>query len=107
MNTVNNIVNVYLFHGSQPCNNSIAVGNVIKTTVEKYFAGNSNVLFTKVIISEEANKPLVEKYRITTRTLIIAKGDNYVDITDRAYAVAIADPQALENMVKDEINKLL
>lgn len=101
------VVNVYYFHGKQRCKTCIAVGDVAKATVEKAYAGNNKVLFTEVNTSEEANQALVEKYEVTWNALIIAKGSNSVEITKQAFATAVENPQTLEDLIKEEVNKRL
>jgi len=101
------IVSVYYFHGKQRCKTCIAVGDVARETVEKAFANNNNVRFVEINTSEKANEALVEKYEVTWNALIIAKGENAVEITDQAFATAVENPQALENLIKDEVSKRL
>ncbi|MCK9303298.1 MAG: nitrophenyl compound nitroreductase subunit ArsF family protein [Bacteroidales bacterium] len=98
-------VNVYYFHGKQRCKTCVAVGNVAKETVEKAYADNDKVRFTEINTSEKANEALVEKYEVTWNALIIAKGENHVEITDQAFATAVSNPQSLENLIKEEVNK--
>lgn len=96
-------VNVYYFHGKQRCKTCIAVGNVAKKTIEKVYAGNANVKFTEVDTSDKANDALVETYQVTWNALIIAKGDNSVDITEQAFATAINNPLELESLIEKEV----
>jgi ABC-type Zn uptake system ZnuABC Zn-binding protein ZnuA len=106
-NTENNVVNVYYFHGKTRCATCIAVGDVVKKTVETAFAGNKKVVFTEINVSDKANEALAEKYEVTWNALIIAKGDSSVDITQQAFATALENPQTLENLIKEEVNKRL
>jgi len=101
------IVTVYYFHGKQRCKTCIAVGDVAKETVENSFADNDNVRFVEINTSEKGNDALIEKYEVTWNALIIAKGDNSIEITDQAFASAVENPQKLENLIKEEINKRL
>jgi hypothetical protein len=101
------IVNVYYFHGKQRCKTCIAVGDVAKQTVKKAFADNDKVIFTEINTSEKGSEALVEKYEVTWNALIIAKGDNSVEITDQAFATAVGNQQSLENLIKREVNKRL
>jgi len=39
--------------------------------------------------------------------LIIAKGDDFVDITEQAFATAVSNPESLTNLIKNEVNKRL
>ena len=101
------VVNVYYFHGKQRCKTCIAVGDVAQKTIADSYAGNKKVKFTEVNTSEKENEALVEKYQVTWNALIIAKSDNSVDITEQAFANAVNNPQVLESMLKDEVNKRL
>ena len=102
-----NIVNVLYFHGKQRCVTCIAVGNVAKATIEKTFTDKTKVRFIEIDTSEKVNAKLVEKYKVTWNALIIAKGENFVEITQQAFATAVNNPQSLENLIKVEVNKRL
>ena len=99
------IVNVYYFHGKQRCKTCIAVGNIAKETVEKAYADNEKVVFTEINTSEKANEALCEKYEISWNALIIAKGEDFIEITDQAFATALSNPDALTDLIKEEVNK--
>ncbi|NDV94775.1 hypothetical protein D0T84_07560 [Dysgonomonas sp. 521] len=100
-------VNVYYFHGKQRCKTCIAVGNVTEKTIKELYADNPHVEFIEVKTDEEKNASLVEKYEVTWNALIIAKGDNSIDITDKAFATAINTPESLTDLIKAEVNKRL
>jgi len=100
-------VNVFYFHGKQRCKTCIAVGDVAKQTVEMAFTDNDKVIFTEINTSEKKYETLCEKYEVSWNALIIAFGDNYIDITDQAFATAVGNPQALENLIKNEVNNRL
>jgi hypothetical protein len=101
------VVTVFYFHGKQRCKTCIAVGDVARETVEKAFADNDKVRFVEINTSEKGNEALVEKYEVTWNALIIAKGDNSVEITEQAFATAVGNPQSLEKHIKKEVNKRL
>ena len=101
------VVNVFYFHGKQRCMTCNAVEAVAKKTVETAFAGNKKVRFVDLDNSEKVNEALVKKYEVAWNALIIAKGDNAIEITQQAFATAVNNPQALENLIKDEVNKRL
>lgn len=101
------IVNVFYFHGKQRCKTCVAVQDVARETIETAFADNDKVRFIEINTSEKGNETLIEKYEITWNALIIAEGDNNVDITDQAFATAVNNPQSLENLIKEEVNKRL
>jgi len=98
---------VYYFHGKQRCKTCVAVGDVARATVENAFADNDKVRFVEINTSEKGNDALIEKYEVTWNALIIAEGENAIEITDQAFATAIGNPQSLENLIKEEITKRL
>lgn len=100
-----NLVNVYYFHGKQRCKTCIAVGELAKKTIEEAYAGNDKVKFVEVNTSEKEFADLVEKYEVSWNALIIAKGENSIDLTEQAFATAVNSPEVLENLIKEEINK--
>lgn len=101
------LVNVYYFHGKQRCKTCIAVGNIAKETVETVFANNDKVRFSEINTSEKAFKSLVEQYEVTWNALIIVRSDNFVEITDQAFATAVNNPQSLKNLIKEAVNQRL
>jgi hypothetical protein len=97
-----NVVNVLYFHPEQGCATCKAVGAVSKKLIETEFAGKK-VEFVDVDFSVAANKNIVEKYEIVSSSLIIAKGNDKIDLTQQAFATALSNPQALENLIKETI----
>lgn len=100
-------VNVYYFHGKQRCKTCIAVGNVAKETVETAYTDNSEVKFSEILTTEKEYENLFEKYEVSWNALIIAKGEDFIDITDQAFATAVNNPESLTSLIKDEVNKRL
>ena len=101
------VVNVYYFHGKQRCKTCIAVGDVTEKTIKDLFANNPKVRFVEVKTHESENAALVEKYEVTWNALIIAKGDDHVEITKYAFANAINSPDVLKDLIKTEVDKRL
>ncbi|WP_352423392.1 nitrophenyl compound nitroreductase subunit ArsF family protein [Proteiniphilum sp.] len=99
------IVNVYYFHGKQRCKTCIAVGDLAKKTIEDAYSGNNNVKFIEVDTSDKQFEDLVNKYEVSWNALIIAKGDNSVDITEQAFANAVNNPIVLSDLIKKEVNQ--
>ena len=100
-------VYVYYFHGKQRCKTCIAVGNVSEKAVKDMYADNPNVKFVEVQTDDDANAALVEKYEVTWNALIIAKGDENIEITKQAFASAINNPDTLTDLIKTEVDKRL
>ncbi len=98
------VVNVYYFHGKQRCKTCIAVGDLAKKTIEETYSGNKQVKFIEVNTSDKKFEDLVNKYEVSWNALIIAKGDNSVDITEQAFANALNNPDVLSDLIKKEVN---
>lgn len=103
----NTMVYVYYFHGKQRCKTCLAVGDLTKKTVEAAFASNELVKFIEVDTSEKQYSDLVEKYEVTWNALIIAKGDDSINLTEDAFATALTTPKVLEELIVEQVNKKL
>lgn len=99
------VVNVYYFHGKQRCKTCIAIENVTKNTIAGSYKDNPKVKFVEINIEEDKNKDIVEKYEIAFSSLLVAKGGDYTDLTEQAFANAVSSPDALTSLIKEEINK--
>ncbi|WP_165045368.1 nitrophenyl compound nitroreductase subunit ArsF family protein [Dysgonomonas sp. ZJ709] len=100
-------VNVYYFHGKQRCKTCITVGDLTAKTIKETYQGNENVKFIEVDTSDKQFEDLVEKYEVSWNALIIAKGDQSVNLTEQAFANAINTPDVLVKLIKEEVNKNL
>jgi hypothetical protein len=101
------VVNVFYFHGKQRCKTCVAVQDVARETIEKAFADNDKVRFIEINTSEKEFEALCEKYEVTWNALIISKGEEFIEITDQAFATAVGNPQSLVDLIKEEVNKRL
>ena len=97
------MVYVYYFHGKQRCKTCIAVQNFTQKAVKQMYGDNKNVLFLEVLTNEVGNKELVEKYGVTWNALIVAKGDDYIDMTQNAFA----NPEGVSELLKNEVDRRL
>lgn len=101
-------VYVYYFHGKQRCKTCMAVEEVAKKAVSGLNSPiDAAVKFVEVKTDEADNAALVEKYQVTWNALIIAKGDDHVDITKEAFANAINQPDSLYRIIRGEALKRL
>jgi len=91
---------VYYFHGKQRCKTCISVQNFAQGAVNQMYGDNNNVQFLEVQTDEADNKELVEKYGVTWNALIVAKGEDHIDLTQNAFA----NPQRVEELLKSEID---
>ena len=101
------MVNILYFRVKQRCETCDAVARVTQKTIETTYAGNSKVRYIEIENSVKTNEALVEKYEVTWNALIIVKGDDAVDITQRAFLNAVSKPQILEKLILSEVNRML
>lgn len=102
-----NTVYVYYFHGKQRCMTCNTVEKVAKEAIETNFTSNTIVKFLVLPTYERTNEALVEKYEVSWNGLIIAKGDNSVNITEKAFANAVKNPEVLVDLIKQEVGRIL
>lgn len=100
-------VYVYYFHGKQRCMTCNTVEKVAKQAIDTNYASNSNVKFMVLPKDDKANEALVEKYEISWNGLVIAKGNNSINITEQAFANAVNNPDVLVELIKKEVNNRL
>ncbi len=97
------VVYVYYFHGSQRCKTCVAVEKAARESVATLYGEQEQVRFVEVPTDEAANKGLVEQYGVTWNALIVAKGDDHVDITQKAFA----NPEGVSGMLQEEVERRL
>ncbi len=96
-------VYVYYFHGKQRCKTCITVQKFAAEAVSQIYGDNQEVQFMEVMTDETNNKELVEKYGVTWNALIVAKGDDHIDMTQDAFA----NPEGVKELLKSEIDRRL
>jgi len=67
------------------------------------YGDNEVVQFMEVMTDEAGNKELVEKYGVTWNALIVAKGDDHIDMTQNAFA----NPEGVKELLKGEVDRRL
>lgn len=100
-------VYVYYFHGKQRCKTCIAVQNSAQETVNRMYGDNQKVQFLEIKTDEAENKELVDMYGVTWNALIVAKGDDHIDLTQYAFANAVSNPEDLGEKLKGEVEQRL
>ncbi len=100
-------VMVYYFHGKQRCPSCIAIQKVTEDAYVNFLADNENVKYKEVDISLKENEALAEKYEIAWSSLIIASADEYKNLTEYAFGLALLNPEVLSDLIVKETNALL
>ncbi len=100
-------VKIYYFHGRMRCATCIAIQEAAQQTYKEHFTGNDNVTFHEIDFSDRANSALADKYEIAFSSLIIAKGEEHVDITELAFYNVMNKPDLLRQAIKENTEKFL
>lgn len=100
-------VMVYYFHGKQRCVTCVTLQEVSQATIAEHFAENEDVRFVEIDFSQKKNEQLAEKYQIVFSSLVIASGDDYLDMTDEAFALVMRSPDVLKQKIADQVNTYL
>ncbi|MDD2584762.1 MAG: nitrophenyl compound nitroreductase subunit ArsF family protein [Bacteroidales bacterium] len=102
-----NTVYLYYFHGKQRCKTCIAVEKLTKEVIDSIYKDQPKVQLKVLLTEEPANLELIEKYQISWNSLIIAKGEDSINITEEAFANAISSPELLVDLIQEEVNSRL
>jgi hypothetical protein len=97
---------VYYFHGKQRCVTCMTLEEVVRKTVADLRIDHSEIVFAEIDFSERENAALAEKYEIVFSSLVIARDDQFVDITDEAFALVMRNPDVLKQRITEETLKL-
>ncbi len=98
------LVRVYYFHGKQRCKTCMAVEKLARETLAKNFADTDKVRFIEIDTSDKEHQGLVEKYEITWNALIVARAEVSADLTEKAFATAVNQPEELESLLVETVN---
>ena len=71
---------VYYFHGTQRCMTCNRIEELTKQAVQENFAdqlASGRVVFRSVNVDEQANEHYIQDFQLSTRTVVMQKGDRY------------------------------
>ncbi len=103
-------VQVYYFHYERRCATCIAVEEETrKALVELYptFVKKGNITFQSVNLEEKSGEALANKLKVAGQSLIIVKGDQIADLTEKGFLYAKSEPEKLRAEIKKEVDALL
>lgn len=98
---------VYYFHGKQRCKTCLAIQDVAEKAIAENFTDNSDVKFLELDYSDKANESVAEKYEVANSSLFVVSGDEFVNLTDIAFANALRNPENLRETLVAEVNNFL
>lgn len=98
---------VFYFHGKQRCKTCLTIQDVAAKTIAENFADNSDVKFIEIDFSEKANEAIADKYEVANSSLFVVSGEDFVNLTDLAFANALRNPENLKESLVAEVNKFI
>jgi len=98
-------VMAYYFHATRRCATCEAVEKVSRETLKEQYG--DKVAFKSINREENKDNPLVKKYEINAQTLLIVKGDEKVDLTNKAFLNARSNPKKLQKDIITTVDKML
>lgn len=103
-------VDVYYFHFSRRCATCLNLEKVAKESVETLYPEEfkkGEVTFESVNLDEEVGENLGKKFSIEGQTLIVICGDKRVDLTDKGFMYANANPEKLKAEIKKAVEEVM
>jgi len=101
---------VYYFHSNIRCETCVAVDEHTHQLLNELFPAqmkNGTIVFKSINVDEKGNEALIEKYKIWGQTMLFIKGDTVVDRTNDAFMNVLEEPDKWEDMVEEQVNRLL
>jgi hypothetical protein len=98
-------VQVYYFHNARRCVTCVTVEEESKRIVQELY-GNT-VPFSVYNLDDETVKEKLEELGVNSQTLLIASGDQRIDITSDAFMYARSNPEKLKEIIQSKIDPLL
>jgi len=79
------VVTVYYFHGERRCVTCVNIQNITRDAVSDVFGKDERVVFKEINLEHQANRSLVERYKISWSSLIVQGPREYADLTAQAF----------------------
>lgn len=101
---------VYYFHYTRRCATCNAVEDVTKQALQQYYAAkmkSGDITFKSVNIEEKSGEELADKLKIAGQALVVLKGDQQTDLTDKGFMYALSEPDKLKAEVKKAVDAAL
>jgi len=95
-------IEAYYFHFTARCVTCKAVEAEAKADIKSLYG--DEISFQSVNLDEESSKTLAEKLQISGQTLLIAKGETKINITNEGFMYARTNPDKFKAIIKEKID---
>lgn len=103
-------VMVYYFHYTRRCATCNAVEDVTRLALKEYYEEkmkDGDIAFQSINIEEKEGEATANKLEIAGQALVIVKGDQLTDLTEKGFLYAVSEPEKLKAEVKIAIDAAL
>lgn len=103
-------VEVYYFHMTRRCVTCQTVEKVTEEAIKENFKdalAKGEVSFKSINLEDKANKSLMKKLKVGGQSLLIVRGSEKIDITDKGFLYAVNEPDKLKSEIKSHVKMLL
>jgi hypothetical protein len=103
------LIEVYYFHFERRCETCVTVEKVTEESIKKNFPDQlkeKTIIFSSINLDDESNNDLAKRLKVAGQSLLIVKGSNTKDLTNKAFMYAVDQPEKLENAIKEAINTI-
>jgi hypothetical protein len=101
----NNDIHVYYFHFTRRCATCNAVENESKKAVAELYG--DKVSFTGYNLDEPDGQEMGKELKVSGQSLLIVRGENQINITNEGFMYARANPEKLNQIIKEKIEILM
>lgn len=101
---------VYYFHYTRRCATCNAVEDVTRLALKEYYADKlekGEIAFQSINIEEKEGEATANKLEIAGQALLVLKGDQKTDLTEKGFLYAVSEPEKLKAEVKTAIDAVL
>jgi len=107
--TITGNVEVYYFHNTVRCVTCKTVEAEARKNIEVLYpeqVKSGKISFTSLNLEEASGKSMGEKLGVNSQTLLIASGDQKINITNEGFLYAVSQPQKFAEVMKAKIDPL-
>lgn len=101
---------VYYFHYTRRCATCNAVEDVTRLALKEYYADKldkGEIAFQSINIEEKEGEATANKLEIAGQALVVLKGDQMTDLTEKGFLYAVSEPEKLKAEVKNAIDAVI
>lgn len=103
-------ISVYYFHYTRRCTTCMAVEEQTKKALNELYPSkvkSGELIFKSINIEEKYGVEFAKKLEVASQSLLVVKGDEKIDITEKGFLYAVNEPIKLKNEIKKAIDPLL